>query len=58
MLIHWPVTNNTNSDTAQDMTCNTSPNNTQYNPSLCRQNTWKAYSEKFSSGALKAIGVT
>eukprot|EP01084_Bolivina_argentea_P258099 434986_1 len=57
LLIHWPFDNTTHTHSWNDPYCNAS--NTMYSPSICRQQTWKAYEYIFTElNGAKAIGVS
>ena len=56
LLIHWPSCTAPTSEST-DPTCKQQDKRT-YDPSTCRQHTWKALEDIFTNGSAKAIGVS
>ncbi len=54
LLIHWPSLK-TGTSQSTDPVCQN--DHRDYNPSLCRQHTWKALEDMYANGTVKAIGV-
>eukprot|EP01084_Bolivina_argentea_P258103 434992_1 len=56
LLIHYPSQNGSNTDKYSDKVC--AGNSKEYNATLCRQSTWRAYEWIFNNGGARAIGIS
>eukprot|EP01083_Nonionella_stella_P036886 100625_1 len=56
ILIHWPSDNRSTSWKSTDVYCNAT--NDLYDPTTCRQHTWKAMEWIFNHSGARAIGVS
>eukprot|EP01084_Bolivina_argentea_P170716 295834_1 len=56
LLIHYPWQNGSKTDNETDLSCN--GKSSQYNATLCRQSTWKAYEWIYNNGGARAIGIS